>query len=149
MTKNEIQKLISDLDSNAEALVQQAAIQRLCQLQGADLNSLIMPGSKRNWENAAKALSRIGYPGISPVISNLLEWLQDPNWPGADTVESLLCSVPKAELVSRLSISIAHAVAEADYMWLGSLKRLASRAKIVRGDFIDGNDYDSLSLADW
>jgi len=44
-----------------------------------DLASLI-PIAKYETEKASE-LVRLGFPAVEPVMPQILEWLQDPNWP--------------------------------------------------------------------
>jgi Domain of unknown function (DUF5071) len=40
----------------------------------------IMPNSKHDTEQA-EAIVALGYPAIAPLLPDMLEWLQDRNWP--------------------------------------------------------------------
>jgi hypothetical protein len=44
-----------------------------------DIRSLL-PRGKSDGENARAIIAK-GYPAIAPVLPELMEWLQDPNWP--------------------------------------------------------------------
>jgi hypothetical protein len=41
----------------------------------------------------AKAVVAAGYPTVAPVLSRLLEWLQDYNWPVAQILAPFLASI--------------------------------------------------------
>jgi hypothetical protein len=41
----------------------------------------------------AQALVRVGYPEIAPVLSEILEWVQDMNWPVARVFQPMLASI--------------------------------------------------------
>jgi hypothetical protein len=41
---------------------------------------------------AAQAAIDIGYPGVAPILPQLLEWLQDYNWPVAHMLAPFLAS---------------------------------------------------------
>ena len=54
----------------------------------SELESCI-PGSKHDIEAVERARNA-GYPAINPILPDLLEWLQDMNWPVAAPVADLL-----------------------------------------------------------
>jgi len=51
-----------------------------------------VPLSKLDRERAERAVA-LGYPGIAPVIPQLLEWLQDINWPVAQILQPMLAGI--------------------------------------------------------
>jgi hypothetical protein len=51
-----------------------------------------LPEDKRDTKRA-KAIIRLGYPKIEPVLSELMEWMQDINWPVAQTLQPFLASI--------------------------------------------------------
>lgn len=53
---------------------------------------LHLPDSKTDIETA-RALVEAGYPAVAPVLGELIEWLQDYNWPVAKVLEPLLVGV--------------------------------------------------------
>jgi len=52
----------------------------------------LVPSTKFETERAS-ALVRLGFPTIEPVLPQILEWLQDPNWPVAHIFQPLLVSI--------------------------------------------------------
>jgi hypothetical protein len=52
----------------------------------------IVPTSKVDTAAARRAVA-LGWPGVQPVISELLEWIQDCNWPVAHTLAPFLASI--------------------------------------------------------
>jgi hypothetical protein len=48
-----------------------------------------IPKSKRDREAVANAKA-LGFPALNPIIPDLLEWVQDINWPIAEDVAALL-----------------------------------------------------------
>jgi len=56
-----------------------------------DLTTLI-PQHKSDIEAAHRALEA-GYPTIGPILGELLEWMQDMNWPVAIEIETILLTV--------------------------------------------------------
>jgi Domain of unknown function (DUF5071) len=60
-------------------------------MQHAELSSLL-PKSKLDTEQA-EAIVRLGFPIVTPVLAELLEWLQDINWPVAQVFAPFLASI--------------------------------------------------------
>ena len=54
----------------------------------------LLPRSTRDRE-AARAVIALGYPAVAPVLPDLLEWLQDYNWPVARPIGEFLASIPE------------------------------------------------------
>ncbi|HEY7120066.1 MAG TPA: DUF5071 domain-containing protein [Tepidisphaeraceae bacterium] len=52
----------------------------------------LLPRDKRDLERA-RAVVLLGYPAVAPVLPELLEWLQDCNWPVAGPIGDLLASL--------------------------------------------------------
>lgn len=59
----------------------------------SELNAkLLVPRGKHDHERA-KAAVKAGFPAIEPVLYELLEWMQDMNWPVARVLSPMLASV--------------------------------------------------------
>lgn len=43
----------------------------------------------------ARAVVALGYPAVAPVLPDLLEWLQDCNWPVSRPIGDFLSSLPE------------------------------------------------------
>jgi hypothetical protein len=93
MDNIEIEEYIQNLNTDAPQYLQDYAISQLIRLEGSKLHLLLQPVSKSYWSNAAIVLKRIGYPGVKSIIPELLEWIQDMNWPGAQEIADLLITV--------------------------------------------------------
>jgi hypothetical protein len=52
----------------------------------------VVPTNKSDIAAAERAVA-LGWPGVQPVISQLLEWIQDYNWPVAHTLAPFLASI--------------------------------------------------------
>ena len=52
----------------------------------------LVPVTKFETEKAS-ALVRLGFPAVEPVVPNLLEWLQDLNWPVGRVFQPFLMSI--------------------------------------------------------
>jgi hypothetical protein len=62
-----------------------------------------LPRSKFD-EAAVQNAVRVGFPAVEPILSHLLMWLQDPNWPIHESVGAFLRTVgePLAEPIRRV-----------------------------------------------
>lgn len=56
-----------------------------------DLRSML-PRTKYDLERA-EAIAAIGYPGVAPVLPELLEWMKDMNWPVAKIIAPFLATI--------------------------------------------------------
>lgn len=56
-----------------------------------DVRTLI-PGYKHDHETADAAIAA-GYPAVEPILFELLEWIQDMNWPIAQKLAPFLASI--------------------------------------------------------
>ena len=80
----DIDRIMRLLDGNNSAKKQAKGI-RLAR-KVICINAFLQPGppyGKAVWENCAKILSKRTDEELSPYLVELLEWLQDMNWPGA------------------------------------------------------------------
>lgn len=93
MDNIEIEEYIQNLNSGAPQYLQDYAISQLIHLEGSKLHLLLQPISKSYWRNAAIVLKRIGYPRVKSILPELLQWIQDMNWPGAQEIVDLLITV--------------------------------------------------------
>jgi hypothetical protein len=57
-------------------------------------HSIILPRDKHD-TLAVRQLAELGYPIISPVLPELMKWLQDANWPVARHISDLLVKIEK------------------------------------------------------
>ena len=60
-------------------------------LLGVDLRSVV-PANEFDLVAADRAVE-LGWPGVQPVIAELLEWIRDANWPVAHKLTPLLSSI--------------------------------------------------------
>lgn len=74
--------------------------------------------SKSVWDGCAMILARHSDEELKPHLCRLLEWLQDPNWPGARTIEARLLGMDRKYLQSSLEYSIRQARKLDDEEWL-------------------------------
>lgn len=74
--------------------------------------------SKSVWDGCAVILARHSDEELKPHLSRLLEWLQDPNWPGARTIRARLLDMERKYLQSKLKYSLRQARKLDDEEWL-------------------------------
>lgn len=93
------------------------------------INVFLQPGSryygKNVWDNCAKILSARSNEELSPYMIELMEWLQDMNWPGAFFIFNRLKEM-KNEQLFQYSYTICLKCARAldDETWESNLKML-------------------------
>lgn len=86
---------------------------------------------KNVWENSAKILIDKSDDLLSPYSSNLLEWIADLNWPGAELILERLKHFEKVDsLAYALSISVKTAASIHDEMWLVRMAELLDNPKL-------------------
>jgi hypothetical protein len=130
MDNFEIEEYIQNLNSDAPQYLQDYAISQLIYLEDSKLHLLLQPISKCYWKNAAIVLKRIGYSRVKSIIPELLEWIQDMNWPGAQEIVDLLITVDdeivpyvKKILKSKDGIWIIWLLSEVVSKWNKDLKK--------------------------
>jgi len=64
---------------------------RATSLLDVDLGQIV-PANKFDMDAADRAVA-LGWPGVEPVVAELLAWIQDFNWPVAHTLAPLLRSI--------------------------------------------------------
>lgn len=81
--------------------------------------------NKNVWENCAVIISQKSDEEIKPYLVELLEWLQDMNWPGAFCILDRLKNYSdKNSILSAISICIQKAKGCNDEIWEGNLLTL-------------------------
>jgi hypothetical protein len=63
-----------------------------CYIRCMTQTNIKLPEHKRDTKRA-KAIIRLGYPKVEPVLPVLMEWMQDINWPVAQTLQPFLASI--------------------------------------------------------
>ena len=61
-------------------------------IPGSDDLRALLPKSKFDVENA-RAIVACGYPAVTPVLRELITWLQDINWPVAGVIAPFLAGL--------------------------------------------------------
>lgn len=81
--------------------------------------------SKNIWDNCAKIVSLKDDATLSKHLIDMLEWLQDMNWPGAQCILERLHSYSDVQsLFYSINICIRKANEINDTIWLENLERL-------------------------
>lgn len=93
------------------------------------INVFLQPCSKNYnknvWDNCAKILSARSNEELSPYIIELMEWLQDMNWPGAFCIFDRLKEMVNEQLFQySYTICLKCARALDDETWESNLKML-------------------------
>lgn len=78
--------------------------------------------SKNVWDNCALVISCENDEVLKPHLSELLEWLQDMNWPGAEIIYERLLKVTVAEFLDNYELCLASAKNSADKPWEETLE---------------------------
>ncbi len=141
---NQIYELIecqNDIETQNEGL-------RLAQ-GVSEIDVFIMPMfalyNKNIWENCAKIIVERSDDEISKYLPNLLEWLQDLNWPGALLILNRLNSYNKNDLLVQYiyAVSTAKTHHKDEQEWLYNLTGLLKNKILVQG--LDKKMYNELS----
>ena len=92
------------------------------------INAFLQPQSpygKNGWDNCAKILSERTNEELAPYLIELMEWLQDMNWPGAFCILDRLKKMTGDSLFEYLyNSSLKYAKALEDDVWESNLKML-------------------------
>ena len=149
MKREEIMKYIDNLSWNKNEEVQLEAISRLEQIDEDSLSLLIQPSKKLTWGNAVIVIKNIGFPKNKSIIPNLIELLQDMNWPGAKIGIDVLADMDVDIVIPHIESALKRAAEEKDYMWIGGIQRLIDRLKLNSDNFSKTDVFKLLKLADW
>lgn len=93
------------------------------------INVFLQPGNhyygKNVWDNCAKILSARSNEELAPYLIELMEWLQDMNWPGAFCILNRLKEMVNEQLFKHsYTICLKCAKALDDEVWESNLKIL-------------------------
>lgn len=95
-----------------------------------DISCFIQPMdrqfNKSIWENCAIIISQRENEELAPYMIPLLEWLQDINWPGANTISERLKKMPIDFILKPMSYVIMRASEKEDKEWLYNLRELVN-----------------------
>ena len=86
--------------------------------------------SKDIWENCAKIICSYPDEILIYYLTELLEWIEDINWPGAEIVFERLCGFSNTEWLTReISDSVKIALVQKRNIWLNNILALYSENK--------------------
>jgi len=101
-------------------------------LQETDHHYLLQPTDYFcSWENAAIVFLMISDEEISPYLIDLLGWLQDLNWPGAEWILARLQRVSSDLLVKPLESVAKSASDSKEESWLGNISILIANPNMI------------------
>lgn len=124
---NDIDHIMKLLDWNNTLLEQNEGIKMAKEVE--NINVFIQPRNekynKNVWENCARVLYERTDEELSPYLIELLEWLQDLNWPGAFIILNRLRKYrDDSSYALAHNICIKYSQALEDDVWEGNLKML-------------------------
>ena len=128
-----IDEIMDMLDWNNSAEIQQKGIELANSVES--INVFILPANPRSginvWDNCAKILSDKPDERLYPYLSQLLEWIEDLNWPGALIILYRLKKYCDVKWLSfNVVIYVKRAVATRRYVWLSNLAELLDNEKL-------------------
>lgn len=92
----------------------------------------IGPGYSKNvWDNCALIVSSHSDEELNPYVLDMLLWLEDLNWPGAEIIQQRLCRFNNVDwLVNTLDRLVPALNTLGKDSWLGFLSELISNEQI-------------------
>jgi hypothetical protein len=136
MEKEKIDFYLSQLNWKNKNESIEDAIVELTKVTEADIPQLIFPRiGKGSWDYCAEVLKRIGFPKLNPYVPTLLEWFQDPNWPGWEKILSVLKESERGTLIPALESALGKAIQDKDEMWVDGLRNVLLKCEIRREEF--------------
>jgi hypothetical protein len=104
-------------------------IKEITGLPGFNYSVLLQPvGRKVCWENCALIFSKATDAVVVEHLDGLFEWLQDLNWPGAETIMGRLEELPASILAPKLAGAKDRALAMNRMQWYKYLELIRVRA---------------------
>lgn len=95
------------------------------------INVFLQPGfpaGLNTWDNCAKVLSMKTNAELEPYMIELMEWIQDMNWPGAFCILERLKAMQTEQLFEhdyRICMKCARALG--DEVWVNNLKMIKEK----------------------
>lgn len=80
--------------------------------------------SKSAWDPCARLIVERSDEELKPYLFPLLEWIQDMNWPGADTIFERLRAMPYEMIESHICFCKRIAAQTNDEIWMENLDAL-------------------------
>jgi hypothetical protein len=88
---DDLSDVLKKLGHSDEEIKGTLAVLPMFRPKGFDPDGFV-PRDKHDHESANRAIAA-GYPAVKPVLWHLLEWVQDMNWPVAQTLAPFLASI--------------------------------------------------------
>lgn len=134
-------KLLSDYSPK---IIQELTVFFLSCITPKYLGIYIRPqNNKICWKNCAKIFIKVGFPSNSLYINELLIWLQDMNWPGAQEIFDYLSNIHSKDILKYFDIALKNAISTNDEDWVYSLSRLYDKS-FSKHDLLDKNIIDKM-----
>lgn len=96
------------------------------------LQPLTPKHNKNVWENCAIIIAQESDEKLRPHLINLLEWLQDMNWPGAFCIQNRLQIYSDCDSIQfALNTCIKKAKHDGDETWENNLRRIMKKRKLT------------------
>ena len=140
MNKTELYNMILNIEDLREPLKNDEII-GLSVRSDYDLMDLVLPIDqtmnigKNVWEVSAKILIRKGNEELIKILDNILEWTQDLNWPGSESILRKICEFPKEVILPKIDELITQAENKGDIDWKHALSM--AKNKILYNKEID------------
>jgi len=121
---NIITGILNMIDWHMPAEIQSEGISLAKNIE--DITPFIQPLTKEHnknvWDNCAVIISEKDDEKLKPHLTELLEWLQDMNWPGAFCILNRLQKYSDREsLDAAINVCIEKAKADGDLVWESNL----------------------------
>ena len=130
----DIDTLYEMLDEEQPIEIQEAALREARKIKS--LSVFMQPVEyKLSWKNCAKVISEKTDKELNSYKYEMLEWLQDLNWPGAFLIMERLEKMDPQLLVHTFIYKVKQALLLKDTEWLGRMSYLLKNKKL----------YDALS----
>lgn len=132
----DINNLFSMIDCNNTPEIQNKGIEIAKKV--TDISPLILPVSpkynKNVWENCAKIIANRSDEFLVPYLSDILEWLQDLNWPGAFVIVERLKKFNSKLLALPYTKAVIRAIDMQDdgQQWLDNLSYLIEKSDLAK-----------------
>lgn len=127
----DIDSILEMLDWNNDISVQMSGIAQAKEVKCLKSFFQPMQYGKRTWENCAIVVCNRDDDELMPYLLDMLLWIQDINWPGAERILQRLAQFRDGRyLCSIISQMIPALIAADDYTWLANLHDLIREGKL-------------------
>ena len=142
---NDIGHIMSLLDWNRNMSDQDLGVKLASKIN--DIRAFLQPGypyGKRVWEGCARILADRSDEELAPYLCELLEWLEDLNWPGCFVIINRLIHFNADYLVDCFlnAINVAQKRPDDDKEWYNILSVLIENKKLA--SLLDDNVFRDL-----